>query len=429
MTDDDVAPDDWFHPLDSPPVDLDALQGVAPGTVVDEAAVTLARIRATGEAPVVKDAVLAHAAEVAGVVDRELIELSDAPGLRRLVLGWAAGAGPDPGRHPSARPKTIPPIAYVVWATCLAAVWPDPALDPWPGGGCEREDVLNACAILGADRRRVVNALDVVLPQAGLLSVTGSVVSLGRGAAALPATVWSALRRVHDRLPHEAVQHAVSDRSSASPEAVARRLPRQNVGVAEQRDVPVSATVTALEIAREPVADNDLPGLRNPVHRRQVEQALAGCGRVLVQTPRGQWTTGYADGVRTVLVEQGIGTLRRVERAVLALVLLHTVAIPRAQGKYEGNDWASSDHPVTFETLLINRKTLTVQFRSAIRGLRAAGYLESDPNGGYVPGPALARLSDSAREALWEDLVLLARPNGYLAERIRVRRADRGGER
>jgi hypothetical protein len=35
----------------------------------------------------------------------------------------------------------------------------------------------------------------------------------------------------------------------------------------------------------------------------------------------------------------------------------------------------------------------------------------------------MARLSPAGVEALWEDLIVLARPNGYMAERIRARRS------
>jgi hypothetical protein len=43
-----------------------------------------------------------------------------------------------------------------------------------------------------------------------------------------------------------------------------------------------------------------------------------------------------------------------------------------------------------------------------------------------VLGPAMARLSPAGVEALWEDLIVLARPNGYMADRIRSKRsADR----
>ena len=59
----------------------------------------------------------------------------------------------------------------------------------------------------------------------------------------------------------------------------------------------------------------------------------------------------------------------------------------------------------------------------ALQGLRAAGYIASAPSGGYILGPAMARLSPAGVEALWEDLIVLARPNGYMAERIRARRA------
>jgi len=140
--------------------------------------------------------------------------------------------------------------------------------------------------------------------------------------------------------------------------------------------------------------------------------------------PNGGWTTGYADDIPQVLAAEQFGTLTRVERAVLALILLRTVAIPRAQGLHQHDGWAGGEHSVTLEELVRNRHLSRAAITGALRGLRAVGYVAMTASGGYIPGPALARLGAVDREALWEDLLLLARPHGYMAERIRVRRNE-----
>jgi hypothetical protein len=180
--------------------------------------------------------------------------------------------------------------------------------------------------------------------------------------------------------------------------------------------------VTALESAQAPVARADLAWLADPAIRRAVEAALGRIGRVLVPVPGGRWTTGFPDPISQVLAAEHTGTLTRTERAVLALVLLRTVAIPRAKGQHQHDGWGYAEHPATIDDLYANRRLTRAGIAGALRGLRAAGYVATAPAGGYVPGPALARLSQASREALWEDLLLLARPGGYMAERIRARR-------
>jgi DNA-binding IscR family transcriptional regulator len=101
---------------------------------------------------------------------------------------------------------------------------------------------------------------------------------------------------------------------------------------------------------------------------------------------------------------------------------LRAVAIPRAQGRLDGA-WTSSSHPVTLDELAANRQLSRTKISDALQGLRAAGYIASTPAGGYILGPAMARLSPAGVKTLWEDLIVLARPNGYMAERIRARRS------
>jgi biotin operon repressor len=394
-----------------------------------DGAVLLARIRAVGSTSADKAAsTIAAASRAAGQIDRQLIEVAVPGGTRRiLALGWAEGAAPDPGQHPSASPRQLSPVQLLTWATCLAAAWPRAEADPYPGRPFRREDILRACIGMGAHDRTVVAALRI-LSQAGMIRFTGPVGWLGPAAAALPNDTWSALRRMHDRLPHAALQqHAVGGTgTTASDEAEtvsgARRLPGPPAGPVSIHDTLVRAAVTALENAQGPVARSDLSMLADPAIRHATENALAGCGRNLILTPEGSWTTGYPDHIAKALAREQAGTLGKEQRAVLALVLLRAVAIPRAQGLLDGA-WTSSSHPVTLDELAANRPLSRTKISDALQGLRAAGYIASTPSGGYILGPAMARLSPAGVETLWEDLIVLARPNGYMAERIRARRS------
>lgn len=391
-------------------------------------AVLLARIRAVGSTPAdVAASTITAASRAAGQIDRQLIEVVVPGGTRRiLALGWAEGAAPDPGQHPSAPPWKLSPVQLLTWATCLAAAWPRAEADPYPGRPFRREDVLRACIGMGAHDRTIVAAFRI-LAQAGMIRFTGPVGRLGPAAAALPNDTWSALRRMHDRLPHAALQqHAASNGTAASEDAEtasgARRLPGPPAAPVSIHDTLVRAAVTALENAQGPVARSDLSMLADPAIRHATESALAGCGRTLILTPEGSWTTGYPDHIAKILARKQTGTLDKGQRAVLALVLLRAVAIPRAQGRLDGA-WTSSSHSVTLDELAANRQVSRTKVSDALQGLRAAGYIASTSSGGCILGPAMARLSPAGVEALWEDLIVLARPNGYMAERIRARRS------
>jgi len=392
-------------------------------------ALLLAQIRAVGYVQADASAGTTRAASAAAAsVDRKLIEISDPAAERRVfVLGWADGTGPDPDQHPSAPPRRLSAVPNLVWAVCLAAAWPDPAADPYPGLPFRLAQVLQACTDLGAARNNVISALRRTLPGAGLITLSGQDGRLGLAAAALPSFAWSALRRVHERLPHAALPGrpdvlAGSAAAEVVMSAAVRALPVPPAGPAGGAETVVHAAVTVLETARGSVARSDLPWLADPAIRRAVQAALAGCGRALVPAPDGGWTTGYLDPIAQALAKEQAGTLTSLERAVLALILLRTVAIPRAQGRHHHDGWAGTDHPVTLDELGTNRQLSRAAITSGIRGLRTAGYVATTSSGGYIPGPALARLSTASREALWEDLVLLARPDGYMAEKIRARR-------
>jgi hypothetical protein len=394
-----------------------------------EGAMLLARIRASGTASAsVAAGTVTAASAAAGLVDRQLIEVPGADGAHRiLVLGWTEGASPDPDQHPSAPPRRLTPVQLLTWATCLAAAWPRAADDPYPGISFRRENVLRACIKMGAHDNAVVAALNM-LPRTGLIKFAGPVGRLGPAAAGLPSETWSALRRMHDRLPHTALQQGPADAGTSIPADAdamtgARRVPGPSAGPVGTSDTLVRGAVAALENAQGPIPRSDLGMLADPAIRRATENALAGCGRTLILTPAGSWTTGYPDHITAALVHEQVGVLSRDQRAALALVLLRAVAIPRAEGRIDGA-WTSSSIPVALDELAANRPASRTRISDALKGLRAAGYITSTPSGGYILGPAMSRLSQASVELLWEDLIILARPNGYMAERIRGRRAE-----
>src|SRR5690242_16721920 len=94
-------------------------------------------------------------------------------------------------------------------------------------------------------------------------------------------------------------------------------------------EAAVRDAIGALETAEGIVPVAAFPALREPALRRVVGERLAACGRMLISTEEG-WVSGYDDHAADALAAQGIGVLSPADRAVLALVLLRTVAIPRA---------------------------------------------------------------------------------------------------
>ncbi|MFJ1880945.1 hypothetical protein [Streptomyces sp. NPDC088137] len=197
----------------------------------------------------------------------------------------------------------------------------------------------------------------------------------------------------------------------------------------KQRDALVSAWA-ALEYGSEPASEAGLPALRDAALRHLLEQMLHMTGRTLVHAGAYLWTSGYRDDIAAELVAKGWGILPPLERAALILVLIHSVAIPRAEGRLVGDDW-QSPHPTTPTRL---RKLSQVhgqrRLSDALQWLRAAGLVRamrgSDPEtagASYVPGPALRRLTPAARQRLQENLILAVGPETALATAIMVRRS------
>ncbi|MBO3746152.1 hypothetical protein J5X84_08770 [Streptosporangiaceae bacterium NEAU-GS5] len=276
---------------------------------------------------------------------------------------------------------------------------------------------------LNADRNTVVTALDTTLPTAGLITLNGDLGALGPAAAALPSAIWSQLRRIHERLPRSTELGRLPE---AAPDTALESLTVRWIAIESQApatefDENIRTTICALETAEGPIRRADLPMLADPAIHAAVETTLARCGRTLISVGSHSWITGYPAAVAAALARNQVGTLQPTERAVLALVLLHTVAIPRARGIHLDDTWAST-HPVQLDTLIANRTIKRTTASAALRGLRRAGFVATAKAGGYLPGPALLRLTPTQRNLLWEDLIVLGRPTGYMARRIREQR-------
>jgi hypothetical protein len=197
----------------------------------------------------------------------------------------------------------------------------------------------------------------------------------------------------------------------------------------KQRDALVAAW-GALEYGSEPASEAALPALRDAALRHLLDQMLHRTGRTLVHAGASLWTSGYQDDIAAELAANGWGVLPPLERAALTLVLIHSVAIPRAEGRLAGDDW-QSPHPTTPTRL---RKLSQVhgqrRLSDALQWLRAAGLVRAvrgaDPEmtgASYVPGPALRRLTLAARQRLQENLILAVGPDTALATAITVRRS------
>lgn len=174
----------------------------------------------------------------------------------------------------------------------------------------------------------------------------------------------------------------------------------------------------ALETALEPVPARDYPALADPTLRTRLEALAELAGRVLVEHPGG-WLTGYPDDICDQLAADGIGVLPPADRAVLALVLMQTICLQRAQGRTDPG-WDATG--VRTDDLLSYRPQHKTAMRTSLARLAAAGIINRSPAGGISPGPALRRLTTAQSQRLWEDLVLAADPASPIATAIRHRR-------
>jgi hypothetical protein len=185
----------------------------------------------------------------------------------------------------------------------------------------------------------------------------------------------------------------------------------------------VLAAVRAVEEAEQPVPRTAFRALSDATLRAGVERVLGDSGRVLLRTPHG-FLSGYADDVREALATDELGVLPTVDRAVLCLVLLHAVAIPRAKGVIAREAAWTVAEAVDPRTLSSSKLPDSL-IKPAVRRLRDAGILAYGTQRWIVPGPQFARLTSAATEWIFEELVVLAEPEGLLAESIRRRRSAR----
>lgn len=183
----------------------------------------------------------------------------------------------------------------------------------------------------------------------------------------------------------------------------------------------VLVAVAAVETAKLPVPAQEFRALLDPTLRHVVEQVVAAAGRVLIKVGSG-YVTGYADDIRGQLADLGVGVLPPEVRAVLTMVLLFSVAIPRAEGRLTAHDsWTEGD-PVPTALLKSGRIERKSTVDDALKELRLHDLVQQR-QGGVVPGPQFLRLSARACSELFEELVLLAEPHGDLALGIRRQRA------
>ncbi|MFI6511196.1 hypothetical protein ACIBCT_26610 [Streptosporangium sp. NPDC050855] len=188
----------------------------------------------------------------------------------------------------------------------------------------------------------------------------------------------------------------------------------------ERRRAEIVAAFMAVEHAAEPVHEARFPALREPALRHTLAGMLERRGRVLIHE-RETWTSGYADGVTA-----GMGpVLGQAERAVLVLVLIHSVAIPRADGLLPSDSWLSP-FPAQVDELRRHTRLPIGELEAALRVLRHAGLVTQvkagEEAGGYVPGPQFHRLTPQARRRLQEELILAAGPHTPLAAAVRAAR-------
>ena len=194
-------------------------------------------------------------------------------------------------------------------------------------------------------------------------------------------------------------------------------------GLSATDETAVREAIGALEIVDGFVPPGAFPALEDPALRKAITAGLEGCGRTLIRVGEG-WTSGYRDDVADSLVEGGIGVLSPEDRAVLALVLLRTVAIPRARGNTAEKTWGNTDgvRGTSVDELKKNRNISNAQIIASVRNLCAARLVDRRRKL-LLPGPALLRLTPQRAAQLWENLLLVAAPDSIYARVVRARRA------
>lgn len=125
--------------------------------------------------------------------------------------------------------------------------------------------------------------------------------------------------------------------------------------LSERHRDEILAAFAAVENSPEPVPEAVATALRDATMRRSVEEMLNLIGRTLVRAGPGRWTSGYRDDIAGRLTAGQPATshaLPVTDRAVLTLVLIHSVAIPRTEGTLTGDTWVEGT-PTPVEELIL----------------------------------------------------------------------------
>ncbi|MEV4393860.1 hypothetical protein [Nonomuraea sp. NPDC049607] len=357
-----------------------------------------------------------------------------------------------------------------VLAATLKCCWNDLSVDPWPGDPAPVELVLDTYrALIGRTddlmRNWARGALRRLHDSAWIVLDDG-VVTLGPRCALWPVESHAQLQELVRRLPEperpELTVVADADIVAAAVLPLPGAGGRAEPGLAEfddllgaydeRRRAELVAAFMVVEHAADPVPEGRFAALRDPALRHTLGEMLARRGRALIQL-RERWTSGYDDTHTAALArpqapepppvspagdppapeeeaersaDAGSAGLGVGERAVLTLVLVHSVAIPRAEGLLPEDSWLSP-HPTPVDELRRHTQVPIGELESALRTLRHAGLLAQvkagEEAGGYVPGPQFHRLTPAARRRLQEELILAAGPHTPLAAAVRARRS------
>ncbi|ONI88030.1 hypothetical protein ALI22I_20000 [Saccharothrix sp. ALI-22-I] len=156
-----------------------------------------------------------------------------------------------------------------------------------------------------------------------------------------------------------------------------------------------------------------------------VDAQLDAVGRVVVEHhgPDGEiigYSSGYADDISERLAAEGLGVLLPLDRAVVALVLLWSVAMPTTQGRPPLR-WSTAE-PVKLNQLHHNRPLNKGLVTETVNRLHDAHVLINGRATGIRPGPMFDRLTPAQRRCIEEDLFILAAPEDPVAIAFQRRR-------
>ncbi|MGW4955720.1 hypothetical protein ACWEPL_00690 [Nonomuraea sp. NPDC004186] len=226
----------------------------------------------------------------------------------------------------------------------------------------------------------------------------------------------------------EATQEVPPEATHATPRGARREVAHEVPGGAAH-----GASAGAGSAPAESPAGTAIPGEAGAAVVGEAGAAISGEAAVAGEAGAGGVRAGGGDPVAARAVTPGVRSavpagprLGVSERAVLTLVLVHSVAIPRAEGLLPEDSWLSP-HPTPVDELRRHTQLPIGELEAALRVLRHAGLIgqvkAGEEAGGYVPGPQFHRLTPAARRRLQEELILAAGPNTPLAAAVRARRS------